>query len=93
MQPAGLAEVERARADGRWDAAYASQGTATVPDDFQAALDASPEAARRFAALDRVNRYAMIYRVGDAKKPETRARRIAQFVAMLEQGEVIHEKS
>jgi uncharacterized protein YdeI (YjbR/CyaY-like superfamily) len=93
MQPAGLAEVERARADGRWDAAYASQGTATVPDDFQAALDASPEAAHRFAALDRANRYAMIYRVGDAKKPETRARRIAQFIAMLEHGEVIHEKS
>ena len=92
MQPAGLAEVERAKADGRWDAAYDSPTTATVPDDLRAALDAEPAAARLFAELDGNNRYAILHRVQDAKRPETRARRIAQFVAMLARGETIHPR-
>ena len=91
MKPAGLREVERAKADGRWDAAYDSPKTATVPDDLQQALDASPPAAEFFASLNAINRYAILHRVDDAKKPETRARRIAKFVAMLERGERIHE--
>ena len=90
MQPAGLAEIERAKADGRWDAAYDSPSKAKVPEDLQAALDASPAAAEAFGALNGVNRYAILHRVQTAKKPETRARRIAQFVAMLERGERIH---
>ena len=89
MHPAGLAEVERAKADGRWDAAYDSPTTATVPDDLRAALDAEPAAARLFAELDGNNRYAILHRIQDAKRPETRARRIAQFVAMLARGETI----
>jgi len=90
MAPAGLAEVEKAKADGRWEAAYAGQRTATVPDDLQAALDASPSAAAFFATLTSQNRYAITYRIQDAKRPETRARRIAKFVAMLEAGETLH---
>ena len=90
MTDAGHAEVERAKADGRWDAAYDASSTATVPDDLQAALDASPEAAAEFERLNKTNRYAILYRVADAKRPETRARRIAQFVAMLERGERLH---
>jgi uncharacterized protein YdeI (YjbR/CyaY-like superfamily) len=90
MQPAGMREVERAQADGRWDAAYASQRTMTVPDDLRAALDATPAASAFFAALDSANRYAVLYRVQDAKKPETRARRIEQYVAMLAAGEKLH---
>jgi uncharacterized protein YdeI (YjbR/CyaY-like superfamily) len=90
MQPGGLAEVERARADGRWEAAYDSHRTATVPDDLRAALDASPRAAAFFAGLDSANRYAVLYRVQEAKRPETRARRIAKYVAMLEAGEKLH---
>lgn len=92
MAPAGRAEVERARADGRWEAAYAPQSTAAPPDDLRRALDASPAARRLFDELDSTNRYAIIYRVGDAKKPETRARRIAQYVAMLERGETIYPR-
>ena len=76
MQPAGLAEVERARGDGRWDAAYDAQSKATVPDDLQRALDDNPAAAACFATLNSQNRYAILYRIQDAKKPETRARRI-----------------
>jgi uncharacterized protein YdeI (YjbR/CyaY-like superfamily) len=87
MRPAGVREVERARADGRWDAAYASQRAMTVPDDLRAALDANPAASACFAALDSANRYAVLYRVQDAKKPETRARRIEKYVAMLSAGE------
>jgi uncharacterized protein YdeI (YjbR/CyaY-like superfamily) len=87
MRPAGLAQVEAARADGRWDAAYAPQRTATVPDDLRRALDANPPAAEAFETLDSQNRYAILYRVGDAKRPETRARRIAKFVAMLAEGD------
>jgi uncharacterized protein YdeI (YjbR/CyaY-like superfamily) len=90
MQPAGLAEVDRARADGRWDAAYDAQSVATVPPDLQAALDANPKAAAFFAKLDSRNRYAVLFRTQGAKKPETRARRIAQFVEMLAKGEKIH---
>ncbi len=90
MQPAGLAEVERAKADGRWDAAYEPPSTARVPDDLRAALDADPAAAEFFAALDASNRYAILHRVNDAKRPETRARRIAKYVAMCSAGERIH---
>jgi len=90
MRPAGMAEIERARADGRWDAAYAPPSTAEVPDDLQAAIDANPAAAAFFATLDRQNRFALIYRTTTAKKPETRARRIAQFVEMLARHEKLH---
>jgi uncharacterized protein YdeI (YjbR/CyaY-like superfamily) len=90
MQAAGLAEVERAKADGRWDAAYDAPSTATVPDDLQAALDANPAAADFFAGLKGQNRYAVLHRVQTAKKPETRARRIEKFVAMLARGETLH---
>jgi uncharacterized protein YdeI (YjbR/CyaY-like superfamily) len=90
MQPAGRREVERAQADGRWDAAYDSSSTATVPDDLAAALAENPDAAKFFAALDRTNRYAILYRIHDAKRPDTRARRIAQYVAMLARGEKLH---
>lgn len=90
MLPAGLAQVEAARADGRWNAAYAPQSTAIVPADLQAALDASPAAKRSFAKLNGANRYAILYRVHDAKTTKTRAQRIEKFVAMLERGEMIH---
>jgi uncharacterized protein YdeI (YjbR/CyaY-like superfamily) len=83
MRPAGLAEVERAQADGRWDAAYDSPSTMTVPDDLQAALDATPGAAEAFAALKSQDRYAALYRIHDARRPETRAGRIAELVASL----------
>ncbi len=90
MRPAGLAEVEAARADGRWEAAYEGQKTATVPPDLQRELDANPAAAEFFASLDGANRYAILYRLDEAKKPETRERRLRKFVAMLERGEKIH---
>jgi uncharacterized protein YdeI (YjbR/CyaY-like superfamily) len=90
MQPAGRREVEQAQADGRWDAAYAGQRTATVPDDLRQALDQHPVARDCFATLDSANRYAILYRVQEAKKPETRARRIAEYVAMLSEGRKIH---
>lgn len=83
MKPAGLREVERTRADGRWDAAYESQSVATVPEDLQRELDENDTAREVFATLDGANRYAILYRIQDAKKPETRARRIAKYVAML----------
>jgi len=92
MRPTGLAEVERAKADGRWDAAYAPPSTATVPPDLEAALAASPAAAAAFAGLDGRNRYAILHRVATAKKPETRARRIVTFVGMLEKGELLYPK-
>jgi uncharacterized protein YdeI (YjbR/CyaY-like superfamily) len=92
MQPAGLAEVERAKADGRWDAAYDSPTTATVPDDLRAALDANPAAAKLFDELDGTNRYAILHRIQEATRPETRARRIAKFVEMLARGETIHPR-
>jgi uncharacterized protein YdeI (YjbR/CyaY-like superfamily) len=90
MRPAGLREVEAARADGRWDAAYAGQATADVPEDLQRALDADDKAAEFFATLDRGNRYAILYRVQEAKRPETRAKRIEKFVAMLRAHETVH---
>lgn len=90
MRPAGRREVERAKADGRWAAAYAPQRTATVPADLQAALDADDRARAFFATLDRANRYAILYRVQDAKRPETRARRVAQYVAMLAEHRKLH---
>jgi uncharacterized protein YdeI (YjbR/CyaY-like superfamily) len=90
MRPPGLAEIEAAKADGRWDAAYAPQSEAEIPADLQAALDANPKAASFFATLTGANRYAILYRVGEARKPETRAARIAKFVAMLERGETLH---
>lgn len=90
MRPAGQREVNTARADGRWDAAYAGSSTATVPEDLQLALDANPAARDFFETLDRQNRYAILYRVQDAKKSETRARRIATFVAMLAEGKKLY---
>jgi uncharacterized protein YdeI (YjbR/CyaY-like superfamily) len=83
MRPAGRAEVERARADGRWDAAYDPSSRATIPDDLRRALDDNPEARAFFATLDRTNRYAILYRLHDAKRTETRARRLATFIEML----------
>jgi uncharacterized protein YdeI (YjbR/CyaY-like superfamily) len=90
MRPPGLAEVEAAKADGRWAGAYPPHSRAEPPPDLQAALDASPKAAAFFATLKGANRYALIYRVLDAKRPETRAKRVADFVAMLERGETLH---
>ena len=90
MQPPGLAEVARAKADGRWDAAYDSPATATVPDDFERALARNRKAREFFATLSSQNRYAILYRIQDARRPETRARRIAQFVEMLARGETLH---
>lgn len=90
MKPPGCAEVERAKRDGRWDAAYASQSRATVPADLAKALAASPRAARFFETLESHNRYAILFRVHTAKKPETRAARIEKFVAMLGRHEKLH---
>jgi uncharacterized protein YdeI (YjbR/CyaY-like superfamily) len=90
LRATGLAEVEAAKADGRWEAAYEGQRGAKVPDDLQRELDANPAAREFFAGLDGANRYAIVYRLGDAKRPETRERRLRKFVAMLERGEKIH---
>jgi uncharacterized protein YdeI (YjbR/CyaY-like superfamily) len=90
MKAAGLEAIEAAKQNGRWDAAYDSPKVATVPKDLQAALDASPAAKAFFAVLDRANRYAILFRVQTVKKPETRVRKIRQFVEMLERGEKIH---
>ncbi|MES2296105.1 MAG: YdeI/OmpD-associated family protein [Pseudomonadota bacterium] len=90
MQASGLAEVERAQRDGRWDAAYDPGSTAQVAPDLQRALDDNPGAAAFFVKLDARNRYAVLFRIHTAKKPETRARRIAQFVAMLARGDTLH---
>jgi uncharacterized protein YdeI (YjbR/CyaY-like superfamily) len=91
MTPAGLAEIERARSDGRWDAAYRQKG-AVAPDDFRAALDADPAAAAAWEALDGQNRFAMLFRIGNVKRAETRARKIAEFTAMLARGERIYPR-
>jgi uncharacterized protein YdeI (YjbR/CyaY-like superfamily) len=93
MRPAGLREVERAKVDGRWQSAYAGQRDSMMPDDLQAALDASPAAQDMFGKLSGANRYAILYRVHDAKRPETRERRIREFVAMLERGETLHPQN
>jgi len=90
MKPAGLAAVERARENGRWEAAYDSPGKATVPEDFQAELDRRPKAKEFFATLNGANRYAILWRLQTAKKSETRAKRMQQFLEMLERGEKIH---
>lgn len=90
MQAPGHAQIEAAKADGRWAKAYDSARTATVPEDLQAALDAEPQARAFFATLNAANRYAVLWRIQTAVKPETRARRIAQLVAMLARGEAVH---
>ncbi len=90
MQPSGLAAVNLAKHDGRWDAAYDSPRAATVPADFQAALDRSPQASAFFRTLDSRNRFAILFRIQTAKKPETRTRRIGQFIRMLENSEKLY---
>ncbi len=90
MKPAGLEAVEQAKKDGRWEAAYDSPKTATVDPDFQKALNNSPRAKAFFKELSAANRYAILWRIQTAKKPETRAKRIATFIEMLEKGETIH---
>lgn len=90
MHPAGLAEVERAKADGRWDAAYAGPATIEVPADITAALSAEPQAKAMFDILTSQNRYAILYRLAAAKRADTRARRLDQFVAMLARGETFY---
>jgi uncharacterized protein YdeI (YjbR/CyaY-like superfamily) len=90
MHPAGVAEVERARADGRWEAAYAGQATMDVPADLTEALAASPDAAAMFDVLTSQNRYAILFRLSGIKRADTRARRIGQYVEMLERGETLH---
>ncbi len=90
MQPAGLREVERAQADGRWEAAYEPPSTMEVPTDLQEALAANPAAAETFAALNRTNRYSILHRIHAAKKPETRSRRIETFGAMLADGKKLY---
>ena len=90
IRRSGLAQIEAAKADGRWAAAYAPASSAQVPSDLQQALDVNPEAAKFFATLKGANRYAILYRIGSVKRPETRARKIAEYVAMLERGETIH---
>ncbi|AEI67338.1 YdeI/OmpD-associated family protein [Corallococcus macrosporus] len=90
MKPSGMKVVEEARKDGRWDAAYESQSKATVPEDLAKALAANPKAAEFFATLNAANRYAILWRVHSAKKAETRARRIEQFVEMLARHESLH---
>jgi len=90
VRPAGLSEVERAQADGRWEAAYESQKTIAVPEDLRRELDSRPQAKAFFAELTSQNRYAILYRLQDARRPQTRARRLAKFVAMLEAGEKLY---
>ena len=90
MRPAGHAEIERAKADGRWAAAYDSPRTMEVPPDLQAELDADPDAKAFFESLSSSNRYSILFRLHDAKKPETRARRLEKFVGQLKRGETIH---
>lgn len=90
MKPAGLREVEAAKQDGRWDAAYDSPSTSRVADDFQAELDKNPEAKAFFSTLDSRNRYAILYRIQTAKKAETRAKRIQEFITMLENKEKLY---
>jgi uncharacterized protein YdeI (YjbR/CyaY-like superfamily) len=92
MHAAGLAAIASAKADGRWAAAYASQSRASVPSDLQRALASNPAARTFFDALDSHNRYAIIYRVNEAKKTETRTKRIATYVQMLARGETLHPR-
>ena len=90
MQPSGMAQIEAAKAGGRWEAAYAPASRAEIPADLQAALDANAQAATFFATLTGANRYAILYRIDAVKKAETRARKIAEFIAMMERGETVH---
>jgi uncharacterized protein YdeI (YjbR/CyaY-like superfamily) len=90
MRPAGLRAVERAKADGTWDAAYGGAASIEVPDDLKRALSANPRASKAFARLDKANRYSVLYRVTTARRPDTRARRIERLVDTLAQGHVIH---
>jgi uncharacterized protein YdeI (YjbR/CyaY-like superfamily) len=90
MEPSGLAEVDRAKADGRWANAYHGQRDAQEPPDLMAALAAKPAALQFYGTLNSANRYAILYRIQDAKRPETRAARIAKFAAMLDRGEKIY---
>jgi uncharacterized protein YdeI (YjbR/CyaY-like superfamily) len=90
MRPAGHAEIERAKADGRWERAYAGPATIEVPDDLRAALDASPAAATTFAGLNGQNRYSVLHRIATAPSETSRANRLAKLVAMLERGETPH---
>lgn len=90
MQPAGLVEVERAKADGRWESAYGGSASMEVPDDLRDALAASPAAQATWEVLTRTNRYAVLYRVHQAKRAQTRARRISQYVEMLARGDTPH---
>jgi uncharacterized protein YdeI (YjbR/CyaY-like superfamily) len=90
MRPAGLRAVERAKADGTWDAAYGGAASTDVPDDLKRALSANPRASSAFARLDKANRYSVLYRVTTARRPDTRARRIERLVDMLAQGHAIH---
>ncbi len=90
MKPAGMREIERARKDGRWERAYSSASKSTIPDDLQKALNANKKAKAFFATLNSQNRYAILFRVQNVKKAETRARKIAQFIEMLANGEKLH---
>ena len=90
IQPGGLRQVELAKADGRWDSAYASQSTMSIPEDLQCELDNDPEASAFFSALDSANRYAILWRIHTAKRPQTRAARIQKFVDMLSKHEKLH---
>jgi len=91
MRKSGVGQIEAAKADGRWASAYAPASSAKVPADLQNALDGNPEAAKFFATLKGANRYAILYRIGSVKRPETRARKIAEYVAMLGRGDTIHD--
>lgn len=90
MRPAGLRAIEEAKRNGRWEAAYSPASTSTVPDDLQQALDANPSAKAFFATLNGQNRYAILFRIQNVKKAETRARKIAQFIEMLSNGQKLH---
>ena len=93
MHRSGEDEVRQAKEDGRWEAAYAGQASIEVPEDLVTALSANPRAKAMFEMLTSANRYAILYRIGNAKKPETRSRRIGQFVEMLARGETIHPQA
>jgi uncharacterized protein YdeI (YjbR/CyaY-like superfamily) len=90
MQPAGMREINRAKQDGRWESAYLSASKSTIPDDLQQALDANKKAKAFFATLNSQNRYAILFRIQNVKKAETRAKKIAQFIEMLANGEKLH---
>lgn len=90
MRPAGMREIERAKEDGRWDRAYSSASASSIPDDLQAALDANENAKAFFATLNSQNRYAILFRIQNVKKAETRSRKIAQYIDMLARGEKLH---